>query len=386
MSVMTSNTPPIRRPGSPSGIRSSSAPPTLGRPLIPEARPLSPASRPPVPRSLRPRTSEDASSLGIDTASEEHGGSEEQTDEEPDLLRQTVEYSRPARFEPRQPWHAINIVSLASDIAVLGVDKAVGLSAFAAGEHVVDHMFALTQSGQAIVRTIQAVQVKRGTTSARSNPLIDAVLPSAPQHWHDLYNAHAANERTIRYVRNRAYKQALSADISAAGNLIAWLATHGLNPLAAPVHLHAATTSAVHWHKIKQIGERHRNTAYHHFSEWCDGILRLKRHKQFTRDGQFLARVIPYVPFVGTAINMVATASSLSFRIAHAEAAGMLSIDLHAHAFQELANGQRGPATEIFEELLTRRGAYRLAGGYDIEGLIAEPAGWQALSNKLIMD
>lgn len=285
----------------------------------------------------------------------------------------------PSRYDQNQVWPVLNIFSLSNDIATEGLHVE-------SPSDVASHAFALTQALQAIGRSKQALDTKRSVTSAHPNPLIVANLEKGGDPWRRQYDANEQNLNTIRFLRDRSYKQATSAVVSATGNIIAWLATFGLNPLAGPLHLHAAVTSGIHWHKLRKISQKHSATA-ENVGKWCEQIIGLKMHKQFTRDGQFIARMLPFVPFAGTAINLTSVISSLSYRIAHAEVAGLAAIQIHAHAFHERATeAAERPASEIFEELLARRGMYRLSGAYPIDTLIAEPAGWMVLSNKLLMD
>ncbi|WP_419730310.1 hypothetical protein [Lichenicola sp.] len=44
-----------------------------------------------------------------------------------------------------------------------------------------------------------------------------------------------------------------------------------------------------------------------------------------------------------------------------------------------------GPASGIFWEIFTKRGATRAFGKYDIQALVKEPAGWMALADKLLL-
>jgi hypothetical protein len=319
--------------------------------------------------------------------------SEEQSvaESEVDMMNIPDGFNRmPSRFDWNQIWPTLNIHTLSSDIITEGLHV----------ETVMDvgsHAFAFSQAAQAVGRTKQAIETKLGITNAHPNPVIAGGLEQRPD-WRAQYDAHAANTNTIRFLRDRSYKQASSAVASATGNIIAWLATYGLNPIAGPQHAHAMVTSGIHWYKIQRIAKRHSGTAQH-VTDWCKNIINLKRHKSITRVGQTAARNIPFVPFVGTAINLVSVLSSLSYRIAHAEVAGMIAVQIHAHAFDELAtesapqrNARKaqkkpaGPGSEIFEEILTRRGVYQWMGSYDIETLIAEPGGWMALANKLLLD
>ena len=49
------------------------------------------------------------------------------------------------------------------------------------------------------------------------------------------------------------------------------------------------------------------------------------------------------------------------------------------------AGPSAGPASAIFWEIFTKRGATRILGNYDIDALVREPAGWLALGDKLTL-
>ena len=46
---------------------------------------------------------------------------------------------------------------------------------------------------------------------------------------------------------------------------------------------------------------------------------------------------------------------------------------------------EAGPASAIFWEIFTRRGATRMLGAYDVAALVRKPAGWMALGDKLML-
>ncbi|MCB8881049.1 hypothetical protein ACELLULO517_12455 [Acidisoma cellulosilytica] len=53
--------------------------------------------------------------------------------------------------------------------------------------------------------------------------------------------------------------------------------------------------------------------------------------------------------------------------------------------FAQRTGPDAGPASSIIWEIFTKRGATRLLGRYDVASIIAEPAGWMALADKLLL-
>jgi len=47
--------------------------------------------------------------------------------------------------------------------------------------------------------------------------------------------------------------------------------------------------------------------------------------------------------------------------------------------------GAVGPASRIVWELFVKRGMTRILGKYDVDALVSEPAGWHAISDKLLL-
>lgn len=153
-------------------------------------------------------------------------------------------------------------------------------------------------------------------------------------------------------------------------------------------HGSATATTAVHLYKIQAIAGRRPEMKT--IADWCSLIVTVKTIKAGARGGQLIGGLIP-----GGSIpaSVAATAAKSKVKLTYTNVVYATSAAIHWRAFQEQALGRSfgetggaiGPASEIFWEIFTKRGLTRLLGNYDIAGLVHEPAGWEALADKLLL-
>ena len=192
---------------------------------------------------------------------------------------------------------------------------------------------------------------------------------------------------TKKYLRNRAFKGGGASVISIAGT-VASSQTAGVNVGGAAVDLNALGSTGVHMYKIIAIASSYKQT--YTIADWCKTIMTAKTAKLAVRGGSLAGNVIPGGSLaVGVITAMAKAGVKLTLNnLVYATAA-----QIHWRAFQEQrisgglklgTGGSIGPASRLFWEIFTRRGATAIFGKYDIERLVGEPGGWQALGDKLM--
>lgn len=211
-----------------------------------------------------------------------------------------------------------------------------------------------------------------------------------PNPWF-VFNGHAdpeiKNPITEKYKKGRGYKSKAGTAASAAGTA-ASVHTAGINVADALKHGSATATTAVHLYKIQAIAKS--NPKSKTIADWCSLIITVKTIKAKARGGQLIGGLIP-----GGSIpaSVTATAAKSKVKLTYTNVVYATAAAIHWRAFQEQAlgrsfggtGGATGPGSEIYWEIFTKRGLTRLLGNYDIAGLVHEPAGWEALADKLLL-
>ncbi len=196
---------------------------------------------------------------------------------------------------------------------------------------------------------------------------------------------------TADYMSGRRWKGIGGTSLSLIG-MGASAGTAGVNVLDVAIHGNASASTAAHLLKLGLHARHHRQSQT--ISDWLNLIMQIKAAKLAIRGGQTAAAVIPAgslpagvaAAVLKAGIKMTATNTCL-----------MTAMEIHWRAYREqvVSGGIKGvikgdvkaagPATRIFVELMQRRGATRIFGQYDSIGMIAEPAGWQVLGDKILL-
>ena len=199
---------------------------------------------------------------------------------------------------------------------------------------------------------------------------------------HFLDNGHEGDSPvTQSYLNNRRWKKVASSGNSIIGNLTSALsAGHNIPGIAA--HGQATGLTLVHMVGIERIARNYRQSKT--IADWCLFIQRMKALKAATRGSQLAGSIVPAASMPTTIAAAVVKAG---VKLTVTGACLAAAAEIHWRAFQEQAiggGGQKiGPASRIMTEIFAKRGGTRLFGNYDVPALIREPAGWQALGDKL---
>ncbi len=209
---------------------------------------------------------------------------------------------------------------------------------------------------------------------------------------HFVQNGHERDSPlTYEYLKGRAWKNIGGAAVSVAGGAASGF-TGGVNTGGMGKDVNAGASSAVHLYKLKALLKNKRWEQSTTVREWIELTITMKEHKLANRA----------ISAVGNASVFVAIPAALAgafYKTGVKQRYGTIvnktASDIHWRAFQEqvmdkmkgsgTGKGAVGPATSIVHEIFERRGVTRIFGKYKANEIIAEPAGWLALADKLNM-
>jgi hypothetical protein len=180
----------------------------------------------------------------------------------------------------------------------------------------------------------------------------------------------------------------------------AHLTTGGINPTAAAIHGSATGTSLAHIVKIQQFANRKQFDRSSTVQDWCKFLVKMKTMRAAIHGAGLAAAVIPAA---GLPTKIATAVAAAGIKITMSTACFATAAAIHWRAYRELTLGRMGfagrtsgrsartgvhgqpvgPASELFWEMMTRRGFSRFWQD-DIENIILEPAGWRVLGAKLI--
>ena len=188
---------------------------------------------------------------------------------------------------------------------------------------------------------------------------------------------------TLQYLRSRQMKKIAGSAYGLAG-MASSAALGGHNAMGAVSHGHASALTLVHLARIEAIAETYRQSRT--VSDWCRTIRWMKGFKATSRGAKFAGAIVPAASMpVTIAMAVLEAGVQLTWESLCLAASG----EIHWRAFQEQAisggRAKAGPATRIVEELFTKRGATIGFGSYDVAAIIREPAGWQAIGDKIAL-
>lgn len=212
-----------------------------------------------------------------------------------------------------------------------------------------------------------------------------------PNPWF-VVNGHedADNTRTMRYLGSRAWKSIGGSALSLAGTA-ASAGTGGVNVADIGIHANALGSTGAHMVGLIAIASDKRYKEARAVQDWLKLVLAMKTAKAGIRTGSLIGGIVP-----GAALpaGIATTVAKMGIKLTLSKACLTTSAAIHWRAYQEqrisgglgLGSGGRiGPASRIFWEIFTRRGATALFGKYDIDALVREPGGWLALNDKLML-
>lgn len=176
------------------------------------------------------------------------------------------------------------------------------------------------------------------------------------------------------------------------------VATAGVNTTAAALHGSATGTSLAHILKVQQFANRKQFDRSSTVQDWCKFLVKMKTMRAAIHGAGLAGSVIPCASLP----TKIATAvAATGIKITMSSACYATAAAIHWRAYRELTLGRmgfrptpgaartgvhgkpNGPASELFWEMMTRRGFSRFWQD-DIENIILEPAGWRVLGAKLI--
>ena len=214
-----------------------------------------------------------------------------------------------------------------------------------------------------------------------------------------LANGHGGtSKKTASYLKSRSLKTLGGGAVGVAGALAA--------PVSFEVdiggilnHGNAMITTTGHLLGIRAAGASFKRSET--VTRWVDVMMTAKTAKMGVRTAGLAGSAIP-IPGFGMG-SVVATAiAKLGIRLTLSKLVARTAMEVHWRAKQETEigrfvggnrflsaknkkSGPCGPASAMFYEVFTKRGFTRIFGKYDTAQLIAEPGGWMALNDKLML-
>lgn len=221
--------------------------------------------------------------------------------------------------------------------------------------------------------------------------LSDADLKVTP-NVHFVQNGHERpSPLTYEYMRNRSIKNVGGVAVSIGGAAASGY-TGGVNTLGMAKDVNAAGSTTAHLYKLNALLNNPQWSKSKTVHDWIELTITMKRHKLGSRGISAVGNASVFVAIPATLAN-----AFLKLHIKKSYGAIVLKTaqEIHWRAFQEqgmdrvrgsgTGKGAVGPATAIVHELFSRRGVTRIFGKYKADEVIAEPAGWHAVADKLNM-
>lgn len=197
--------------------------------------------------------------------------------------------------------------------------------------------------------------------------------------------------KTYDYLRSRGFKNLGGVAVSIAGGAASAF-TGGVNTTGMVKELNAAGSTGVHLYKLNALLQNKRWEQSKTVKEWIQLTITMKQHKLADRA---ITTVGNASVFVAIPAVLASAFHKLHVKATYGAIVNKTAADIHWRAHQEqvfdkgfgsgTGKGAVGPATSIVHEIFARRGVTRVFGKYKVNELIAEPAGWLALADKLAM-
>jgi len=245
----------------------------------------------------------------------------------------------------------------------------------------------LSGVGNEAVATMQLVKFLREvggeSVSSRGG---DPLIPNP----YFVVNGHGGRSPiTAKYLRNRRYKSIGGTAVGAGGAAVSIVSQVDIG--GGIQHGSALATTGLHWAKLDAAGRKYRSSQT--ISGWVDACIRAKQLKAMVRTTNLASAVIP-VPASQIATGAISAIAKMGIKLTIGKLIARTAMEIHWRArvegtlgglFGGGSKGPQGPAGAIMHEIFTRRGATRIFGKYDTDGIIREPGGWLALNDKLML-
>ncbi len=128
--------------------------------------------------------------------------------------------------------------------------------------------------------------------------------------------------------------------------------------------------------------------------QWMTVLIKMKALKLTTRTASLVGSAVP-IPAVGITTGLIAAAVATGTKLTMSKACLATALELHWRTRQEQfmsgvvlgkgTGGSVGPASQMVYELFTKRGITRILGKHDVDAIVHEPAGWNAIFDKLML-
>ncbi|VUD63866.1 hypothetical protein TDB9533_03198 [Thalassocella blandensis] len=194
---------------------------------------------------------------------------------------------------------------------------------------------------------------------------------------------------TAKYLLNRKRKDVAANTTTVVGGISTIWTAWDAPGMA--LHSNATGCTAAHLKVLARMAYRSRKTGT--VAQWLDVIIKMKLIKASARGASLLGAAVP-IPAVGLTTGLLSAAISTGAKLTLTKACTATALELHWRAKQEqfmsgavtgISGASVGPASRIISELFTKRGLTRFLGKYDTMAIINEPAGWMAITDKLLL-
>lgn len=226
--------------------------------------------------------------------------------------------------------------------------------------------------------------IKSASEGSGANMLIDNPYFIGNGHGED-----DPSDYTRKYMKNRLYKNLAAGGASVVGAVgsvwtqvdVAGIAMHG----------NATGTTAAHLAVFKDQASKMRKGGT--LAQWLDVLVKMKMIKLTARGASLIGSAVP-IPAAGITTGVLAAAISAGAKLTMSKACVATAVELHWRVKQEqflsgaLGGGKGkavGPASAMVYELFTKRGMTRILGKHDVDRIVSEPAGWNAINDKLLL-
>ena len=247
---------------------------------------------------------------------------------------------------------------------------------------IIEALSSLDDKVGALVAVSHLMRDFYGTTTEKDEKII--------QNPFFLANGHEGRSKKTRsYLKSRSFKSLGGSAVGAIGALATPVTLVDVGGIAQ--HTNAVVTTTGHLIGIKAAGSSFKRSQT--ITRWVDAMMAAKSAKMGVRVAGLAGAAIP-VPAVSLGTGIATAIAKLGIKLTLGKLIARTAMEVHWRSKQELVlgrgiggikSGACGPASAMFYEVFTKRGATRIFGKYDTEQLISEPGGWMALNDKLML-
>ena len=247
---------------------------------------------------------------------------------------------------------------------------------------VIESIASANDTASAIFTVLHFLRDAYGTANSEDPGIIPNPLFLANGH-------EGRSKKTRSYLKSRSFKSLGGGAIGAVGALATPVTLVDVGGIAQ--HSNAIGTTSAHLMGIKAAGASFKRSET--ITRWVDAMIAAKTAKMGVRVAGLAGAAIP-VPAVSLGTGIATTLAKLGIKLTLGKLIARTAMEVHWRSRQELVlgrgiggikSGACGPASAMFYEVFTKRGVTRIFGKYDTEQLIAEPGGWMALNDKLML-